>query len=44
MLTLAYPWVLAALPAPLAVAWLTPPHREPRQALVVPFLQRLAAK
>ena len=42
MLTLAYPWLLALLPLPLLVWWLTPPHREPRQGLVVPFLARLA--
>ena len=40
--TLAYPWLLALLPLPLLVWWLVPPHREPRQGLVVPFLPRLA--
>lgn len=44
MLTLAYPWLLVLLPAPLLVWWLTPPHREPRQGLVVPFLSRLAER
>lgn len=44
MLTLAYPWLLALLPLPLLVRWLTPAHREPRQAVVVPFLLRLAAQ
>lgn len=43
MLTLAYPWLLALLPLPLLVRALVPPHREERQALVVPFLNRLAA-
>jgi Ca-activated chloride channel family protein len=42
MLTLAYPWLLAVLPLPLLVRWLTPPHRETRQGVVVPFLHRLA--
>ena len=44
MLTFAYPWLLLLLPLPLLVWWLVPPHREPRQALVVPFLQRLVAQ
>lgn len=43
MLTLAHPWLLLLLPLPLLVRWLSPPHREPRQALVVPFLARIAA-
>ncbi len=42
MLTLAYPWLLALLPLPLLIWWLAPAHREPRQGLVVPFLDRLA--
>ena len=42
MLTLADPWLLALLPLPLLVWWLTPAHREPRRGLVVPFLGRLA--
>ena len=42
MLTLAYPWLLALLPAPLLVRWLTPAHREPVTGLRVPFLDRLA--
>ncbi len=42
MLTLAYPWLLALLPLPALIRWLCPPHREPRQALAVPFLDRLA--
>src|SRR5215813_740510 len=44
MLTLAYPWLLLLLPLPLLVYWLWPPHREPRQSLVVPFLPRLAVE
>jgi Ca-activated chloride channel homolog len=42
MFTLAYPWWLFLLPAPLLVWWFMPPHREPRRGLVVPFLPRLA--
>lgn len=42
MLTLAYPWLLVLLPLPLLIRWLTPPRREQRQCLVVPFLKRLA--
>ena len=42
MLTLAYPWLLALLPAPLLVRWLMPAHREPTTRLRVPFLDRLA--
>ena len=42
MLTLAYPWLLALLPAPLLVWWLTPAHRESTTGLRVPFLDRLA--
>jgi Ca-activated chloride channel family protein len=41
MLTLAYPWLLLVLPLPWLVQRLAP-HREPRQALAVPFLGRLA--
>jgi Ca-activated chloride channel family protein len=42
MLTFAYPWLLALLPAPLLVRWLMPAHREPTTGLRVPFLDRLA--
>jgi Ca-activated chloride channel homolog len=42
MLTLAYPWVLALVPAPLLVRWLAPARREPTTGLRVPFLDRLA--
>ncbi len=43
MPTLLYPWLLLLLPLPLLVYWWAPPHREPRQGLIVPFLTRLAA-
>ncbi len=39
MFELAYPLVLLALPAPLLVFWLLPPHRERMGALRVPFFQ-----
>jgi Ca-activated chloride channel family protein len=42
MLTLAYPWLLAALPLPLVVWRLAPAYRESRSGLRVPFLDRLA--
>src|SRR5262245_9564117 len=42
--TLAYPWVLLLLPLPLAVYWLTSPHQETREGLVVPFIDRLAVQ
>jgi Ca-activated chloride channel family protein len=42
MLTLAYPWLLVLLPLPLAAWWFAPPYRERREALRVPFLDRLA--
>ena len=42
MITLAHPWFLALLPLPLLVRWVVPAHREPRQGVIVPFLQRLA--
>jgi Ca-activated chloride channel family protein len=42
VLTVAHPWLLAVLPLPLLVRWLVPPHREPRQCVVVPFFTRLA--
>src|SRR5262249_11275491 len=42
MLTLAYPWLLAGVPLPLAVWWLAPPYREHRQGLRGPFRPRLA--
>jgi Ca-activated chloride channel homolog len=42
VLTFAYPWLLALLPAPLLVWWLVPSHREAAAGLRVPFLDRLA--
>ena len=42
MLTLAYPWLLLLLPIPLLVYWMAIPHRETRQGLTVPFVDRLA--
>ncbi|MCW5889870.1 MAG: VWA domain-containing protein [bacterium] len=42
MLTLALPWLLVLLPLPLLVGRVLPPHRQPRRALAVPFLDRLA--
>ena len=42
--TLAYPWLLCWLAVPLLIRWLTPAHRESRQGLVVPFLDRLATQ
>jgi len=37
VLELAYPWALLALPLPLLVWWLAPPHREVVSALRIPF-------
>lgn len=37
MFELAYPWALLALPLPLLVWWLVPPHREKVSALRIPF-------
>jgi len=42
MLTLAIPWILLILPAPLAVWWFVPAYRQPTRGLRVPFLDRLA--
>lgn len=42
MLTLLHPWLLLLLGVPFIVRWLWPAHRETRQGLVVPFLDRLA--
>ncbi len=41
MLTFVHPWLLLALPLPLLVRRFAPPHREVRQGLQVPFLERL---
>ena len=37
VLELAFPWALLALPLPLLVWWLVPPHREQVSALRIPF-------
>lgn len=37
MFELAFPWALLALPLPLLVWWLVPPHREQVSALRIPF-------
>jgi Ca-activated chloride channel homolog len=37
-----HPWALALLPLPLLARWLLPAYREPRMALRMPFLERLA--
>lgn len=42
MLTLAYPWLLLALPAPLLIVRLVPSHHETRSSVRVPRLRRLA--
>lgn len=44
MLTLAYPWLFTLLPLPWLLRWLMPAHRERREGLVVPFLDRIAAQ
>lgn len=42
MITLAYPWLLLLLALPLLLRFFLPAHREPRPALQIPFLARLA--
>lgn len=42
MITLAYPWLLLLLALPLLLRFFLPAHREPRPALQIPFLDRLA--
>lgn len=42
MITLAYPWLLAILPLPLLVMWLSRAYRQTTTALRVPFLNRVA--
>jgi Ca-activated chloride channel homolog len=42
MFTFAHPWLLLALPLPLFIWWLAPPHQETHVGLQVPFLDRLA--
>ena len=43
MLEFAYPYAFLALPLPLLVAWLLPPHQERVRALRVPFFDAVAA-
>lgn len=42
MLEFAYPWALLALPLPLLIRWLLPPHRQRVSALRVPYFGALA--
>jgi len=42
MLTLAYPWLLLALPVPYLVRRLLPAHEEARAAVIIPQLAKLA--
>ncbi|MFV0301460.1 MAG: VWA domain-containing protein [Paracoccus sp. (in: a-proteobacteria)] len=41
MITLGFPWALLALPLPLLVWWLVPPHRQRVAALRFPFFRRI---
>ncbi len=43
MLELAYPLALLALPLPLLIWWLLPPHREKVSALRIPFFEETVA-
>lgn len=43
MLELAYPFALLALPLPLLIWWLLPPHREQVSALRIPFFAETVA-
>ncbi|WP_269581196.1 VWA domain-containing protein [Roseibium sp. Sym1] len=43
MIGLAFPWALLALPLPLLVFWVLPPHRQQVPALRFPFFRRIAA-
>jgi Ca-activated chloride channel family protein len=42
MLELAYPWMLALLPAPLVIWWLLPPYRERKESVRIPFFEQIA--
>ncbi len=42
MITFAYPWIFVLLPLPAFIAWWWPAKHEPRPALQIPFLDRLA--
>ncbi|MBY3537223.1 VWA domain-containing protein [Rhizobium laguerreae] len=43
MYQLDLPWLLLALPAPLLVWWLLPPHRETSASIRLPFFSQVAA-
>lgn len=43
MILLAYPWLLVLLPLPLLLRRLLPAYREPRQALRLPWFDRITA-
>lgn len=43
MLEFAEPWAFVLLIVPALVYWFTPPHRESRDSLQVPYFQRLVA-
>jgi len=42
-MTLSHPWVLLLILLPPALRFVVPPYREPRQAVRVPWFQRMAA-
>jgi len=42
MLTFSYPWLFWVLPLPLLIRWLMPAYAEQRQAVRVPFFERLS--
>lgn len=41
MISLGFPWALLALPLPLLIWWLVPPHRERIAALRFPFFRKI---
>ncbi len=43
MIRFEYPWILLLLLAQPLVWWLSPPYKERRESLQIPFLQRLSA-
>ncbi|MTH77061.1 VWA domain-containing protein [Paracoccus aestuariivivens] len=43
MISLGFPWALLALPLPLLIWWLVPPHKEQVPALRFPFFRRIVA-
>jgi len=42
MLTFGYPWLFLVLPLPLLIRWLLPAYAEQRQAVRVPFFERIS--